>query len=133
MKERILIAVLFVFFLIASVILALNLQTNYLEQGILTFLGFFVFNSYAIISLVEEQRKNWKDIAYISYLLLGSIILWGIFILFIFESMDWTETYMDMILNYANSYIAMLHVIAIVLSMTIGWLCGSMGISDQIE
>ncbi len=133
MKERILIAVLFVFFLIASVILALNLQTNYLEQGILTFLGFFVFNSYAIISLVEEQRKNWKDIAYISYLLLGSIILWGIFILFIFESMDWTENYMDMILNYANSYIAMLHVIAIVLSMTIGWLCGSMGISDQIE
>ena len=133
MKERILIAVLFVFFLIASVILALNLQTNYLEQGILTFLGFFVFNSYAIISLVEEQRKNWKDIAYISYLLLVSIILWGIFILFIFESMDWTETYMDMILNYANSYIAMLHVIAIVLSMTIGWLCGSMGISDQIE
>ncbi len=133
MKNGLRILVLFTFFIIVSVIIALNLQTNYVVQGILTLLGFFVTNSFAIFDLIEEERRNWKDIAFISYMTLISIVLWGMLILFIFSAIDWCNLYLEEVYDYTNNYRAMLHIIGIALAMILGWICGSMGITDEIE
>ena len=64
-----------IIFLVTSIILALNLQTNYLEQGLLIFIAFSITNSFAISNLsFQEKDENWRDELFISYVMLVAVI-----------------------------------------------------------
>lgn len=122
-----------IIFLVTSIILALNLQTNYLEQGLLIFIAFSITNSFAISNLsFQEKDENWRDELFISYVMLVAVVAWGMLLLFIFGIFDWSNKYSEQLFSLANDYDTMLHVITATLAMVLGWFCGSIGISDRI-
>lgn len=122
-----------IIFLVTSIILALNLQTNYLEQGLLIFIAFSITNSFAISNLsFQEKDENWRDELFISYVMLVAVVAWGMLMLFIFGIFDWSNKYSEELFSLANDYDTMLHVITATLAMVLGWFCGSIGISDRI-
>lgn len=122
-----------IIFLVTSIILALNLQTNYLEQGLLIFIAFSITNSFAISNLsFQEKDENWRDELFISYVMLVAVVAWGMLLLFIFSIFDWSNKYSEQLFSLANDYDTMLHVITATLAMVLGWFCGSIGISDRI-
>lgn len=122
-----------IIFLVSSIILALNLQTNYLEQGLLIFIAFSITNSFAISNLsFQEKDENWRDELFISYVMLVAVVAWGMLMLFIFGIFDWSNKYSEQLFSLANDYDTMLHVITATLAMVLGWFCGSIGISDRI-
>ena len=122
-----------IIFLVSSIILALNLQTNYLEQCLLIFIAFSITNSFAISNLsFQEKDENWRDELFISYVMLVAVVAWGMLMLFIFGIFDWSNKYSEQLFSLANDYDTMLHVITATLAMVLGWFCGSIGISDRI-
>lgn len=122
-----------IIFLVTSIILALNLQTNYLEQGLLIFIAFSITTLFAISNLsFQEKDKNWRDELFISYVMLVAVVAWGMLMLFIFGIFDWSNKYSEELFSLANDYDTMLHVITATLAMVLGWFCGSIGISDRI-
>lgn len=122
-----------IIFLVTSIILALNLQTNYLEQGLLIFIAFSITNSFAISNLsFQEKDENWRDELFISYVMLVAVVAWGMLMLFIFGIFDWSNKYLEVLYSLADAYDTMLHVISATLAMALGWFCGSIGISDRI-